>query len=773
MKKPRKHIPGADKPQKYGYFAKDGLSYCVTSTETPRPWCNLLGNLEFGGQFSQCGQGFLWYLSHNHEQVTNWQEMHYSPSRLARGRLVFIKDRQTGKYWTANPQPGERGFSDFYCKVEPGVSTIHAKRNGMDFTMRAFVPWDANVEVWTLTLRNTGRDTRRLAVIPAIEFPTRRITTVGDATFHKDLQAVHSWDSDKRQPVGAFFASDAKVAAFDTNWDTFYGPLNDRLHPRALESGLSNSESQNDYCVGVLEIRTALGPGESFSFNVFTGRAYEKKDIAPLLRRFRKPGAVEEALCAVRSVFERQRQCVQVRIPDRLMQTALNCWSPYCVSIAARFRQMLKVGYRDVLQYQRAHLIFDHKWARENILRILEYQYACGRSVRAYRPHDGSVDARDARDGVSWIADTLCSYIKETGDTGILDEEVPFLDRGHGTVWEHAVRAVTFLFKHRGRHRMCLVGGGDWNDSLELGGKHGRGESVWLTIATCRALRITAEIARHIGKNKDAERFEGWRRALARDVNRIAWDGNWYIYGYNDEGEPVGSKKNAEGRIFANVQSWALMEHIVPADRVNKVWKSLEDYLITDAGTLVLHPPYTKYRTEIGRISAIATGNYEHAAAYVHGTAFAVGAYAANKLGEKAVATWHLAHPTNPLNPNSGCEPYACTTYFTGPSSRHYGRSLNSWFTGSAAWIYFLGIEEILGIKTDFNGLRIDPAIPRTWNGYAVIRKFRGATYRIIVHNPDRVSGGVRQMTVDGRLIPGNIVPVMTEGYHDVNVVMG
>jgi cellobiose phosphorylase len=330
---------------------------------------------------------------------------------------------------------------------------------------------------------------------------------------------------------------------------------------------------------------------------------------------------------------------------------------------------------------------------------------------------------------------------------------------------------VEFLCRNRGRHRMCLVGGGDWNDALEIGGKRGRGESVWLTVAVCRSLRYTAEIARHIGQTREADKFERWRRELARDINRYAWDGNWYIYGFADNGQPVGTARDAEGAIYANVQTWALMEGIVPAGRTAKVWKSIENYLYTDVGVLVLHPPYAAYRPEIGRLSSMATGTYEHASAYAHGTAFLVAAYAANKMGRKAVECWHRVHPSNPLNPHSGCEPYGCTTFYTGPSSMHFGQSLNSWFTGSVAWTYFQAMEGILGVKPEFGGLRIDPAIPPTWSRYEVVRKFRGATYCIQVRNPDHVESGVRRITVDGRPIRGTLVRAQP-GTHEVEVRM-
>jgi cellobiose phosphorylase len=681
---------------------------------------------------------------------------------------------ETGKYWVANPQPGEKGFSEFWCKVEPGISTIHAIREGIEFQMRAFIPWDADIEIWTLSFRNMEKKVRHLAIYPVVEFPTRRIHWYFSAVYLPEVQAIHFVDSDYQSPRGAFFACDREVSGYETSSRRFYGYLNDRLHPAGIEMGLSNKPAENEWCVGVLETRVTLKPGGSLSFNVFTGRALEKKVVRKELKKFRKAGTVEKSVRKIYQYWESLRKRVQVSLPDRTMQIALNCWVPYCVDITTRFRQQTKIGYRDILQYARGYMALNPERSREMLLTALRYQYKAGNAPRAFLPDHSGIDARDARDGVSWIADTLCAYIKETGDRGVLEEVVPYYDnKKGGTVWEHAKRAVEFLYYNRGRHKMCLVGGGDWNDALQLGGGKGRGESVWLTIATCRALRITAEIARYAGETDTAKKFERWRKELADDINRYAWDGGWYVYGFTDDGRPCGTHVEKEGAIYANVQTWALMEKIVPPERTKMLWKNIEDYLCTDAGILVLHPAYTVYRPEIGRISAMPKGAYENASAYVHGTAFLIAAYAANGMGEQAVKYWRIAHPTNPLNPHSGCEPYACCSYYTGPASQYFGYGPNSWFTGSVSWLFFQALEAILGIQPDFDGLRVNPVIPAEWKEYAVTRQFRNATYNIIVKNPHHAVSGVKEVSVDGKRLESNLIPSADGGIHEVEVVMG
>lgn len=495
---------------------------------------------------------------------------------MSRDRLVFVKDRTTGKYWVSNPQPGEKGFSHFWCKVERGVSTIHAIREGIEFQMRAFIPWDDDVEIWTLSFKNIGKKTRNLSIFPAIEFPTRRIHWYFSMVYLPELQAIHFIDSDYQSPKGAFFACDTKVFGYETSSRRFYGYLNDRLHPAGIEVGLSNKSAENEWCVGVLETRFSLKPAATFSFNVFIGRELKKKKVASVLKKFRKVGTIEKAIQKVYQYWEKLKERVQVHLPNKTMEVALNCCVPYCVDITTRFRQGTKVGYRDIIQYARGYMALNPKRSGEMLLTALRYQYADGNAPRAFLPDYSGIDTRDARDGVSWIADTLCAYIKETGDLNILKTIIRYYDKGRETVWEHAKKAVEFLYHNRGRHKMCLVGGGDWNDALQLGGGKGRGESVWLTVAACRALRITAEIARHIGDTSSAKKFERWRNELADDINRYAWDGEWYIYGFTDNVRPCGSHVEKEGAIYANVQTWALMEKIVPTEREKNYGKILK-----------------------------------------------------------------------------------------------------------------------------------------------------------------------------------------------------
>jgi cellobiose phosphorylase len=773
MQKPLKQVPTARKPANYGRFIENGRAYLITTPDTPRPWCNVLGNDHFAGLFSQCGQGFVFNIGFRHEQITNWGEYQYTPGKMHRGRVVFLKDLDSNRYWAGNPQPGEKGFKDFWCRQEPGISEIHAIRNGVEFCMRAFVPPDAEVEIWTVTLRNLTGKKMRLAVVPTVEFPVRKIHWHFTGNYLRDMQAVYFKDANRERPTGSFFACDRPVKKFDASWAAFYGLLNDRLHPQGVERGLSNSVAMNEWCVGALEFHLELAPGKETIFNVYTGRAVKEKDVRPILAKYRRCDEIEKALVKVRAFWARLHDRVKTDLPDPTMQYALNCWSQFCVDVAMRFRQQAGVGIRDMFQYCRGYMALDPKLCREKIMEPLPYQYAAGNCIRMYDPHAGKLQTRDARDNITWLADSLAAYLKETGDWTILKEVVPYYDKGKGTVWEHLRRATDFMSTQLGDHKQALVMDGDWNDGLRISGPKKKGESTWLTIAVCRMLRFTAEIARRLGEKAYADKCLRRRALLADYVNKHAWDGKWYIYGFDDNGRPVGSSRSKEGKIFANVNTWAFMEDIVPEHRKRTVWKSLWDYIWTDVGALVQHPAFTLYDENIGPASSMTPGAHENAGAYSHGSTFFIAALAAQGMGAKAAETWHCIHPTNPRNPHSGCEPYGSTTFYTGAASPRFGASEFSWFSGSAAWMFFVPLEMILGVKPDFDGLRIDPCIPGKWKRYRVMRKFRSAEYDIEVRNPRGVEKGVREVRLDGRLLPDNLVPPAEAGRHKVDVLMG
>jgi len=333
---------------------------------------------------------------------------------------------------------------------------------------------------------------------------------------------------------------------------------------------------------------------------------------------------------------------------------------------------------------------------------------------------------------------------------------------------------ATRLVPLRGKHGITLVAHGDWNDALGAFGREGRGESAWLHLLVIRNLRLLAELAAATGRRAEAKKYLAMRAEMSRAFNRAAWDGQWYIYGWDDAGAPIGSRRSPEGKIHANVQTWALMEGVAPSARAAKLWRAIDKYLWTDLGLITCWPAHYKTQPTGANIRGLAPGTYENAAVYCHGTTFYMAACAACGRGDRALAAAAAMLPTNPKNPRSDLEPYGVTNFYCGPDSRNFGRAPHSWFTGSAAWLLFVGWEGLLGIQPEFAGLRLAPCVPRAWTRWTATREFRGARYAMTFRKPRGSPGlAVKRLVVDGRELAGNLIPILGRGTHRVEVELG
>ncbi|MBA4388862.1 MAG: hypothetical protein C0404_12840 [Verrucomicrobia bacterium] len=776
MPLPPHRIPGPDPRKKWGHFEEDSRFYRVISTDTPRPWMNLMSNGKYGAFFSQHGVGYSFYLTPKTCEVTRWSLNQSRPRFFDASRYIFVKDLDADKYWIGNPQPGDGHlYKGYYCRHSQGWSELRAERNGIEFTYRFFIPLKGTCELWTVTAKNVSGRKRRLALVPAVELPTRSTYLAARGCFNKKLQAVRCVQpSDgmwKRLTTHFFFGLDKKVTAWDTSRDEFWGLRADPRHPQALEKGLGNTDTDTEWMVAAMETRAVLSPGQSFTFNGILGYAEKDADAAFLLRRFRKPGAVDKALADVIADWDQKFLCGSCELPDKDAGRFLSVWGKSATVQVTHGSRGRTIGYRDTVQDLRGYLLVDPSFVKSKMLWLLSYIRKDGSTYRCIDPWAGHHDKDDFRDNPIWTAELVNAYVKETGDIGVLDEVVEYLDGGKGSVWEHLVRIQERLVKLRGEHNLVLVGGGDWNDALGPFGKEGRGESAWLSLLVVRGIRMLVELAERTNRKADASKLVSWRKNIVAAFNKNAWDGEWYIYGWDDAGVPVGSRHSPEGKIHANVQTWALMEKVVPPAREKILWGSIRRYLETDAGLLTCWPAYVKTQPTGARIAEMNPGWMENAAIYCHGTAFYMAACVAAGRGEDALRALQYYMPTNPRNPRSDMEPYGVANMYVGPDSRHYGRGGYSWFTGSVSWFLFVGWEGVVGIKADFDGLRIAPCVPASWTKWSATKFFRGAMYDFEFRKPRGSSDmRVKSLKVDGRKMEGNLVPLFEKRRHKITV---
>jgi cellobiose phosphorylase len=336
------------------------------------------------------------------------------------------------------------------------------------------------------------------------------------------------------------------------------------------------------------------------------------------------------------------------------------------------------------------------------------------------------------------------------------------LDGAPGSIGEHAWKALELLYLNRGSHGLSLVGDGDWNDALEGISKGGKAESAWLTIALFHSQNVMAELYDYCGDKDKAKVLKERSLELKKLLNEKAWDGEWFVYGFTGSGKPIGSHTNKEGKIHLNSQSWAIFSGLADKAQTDKMRAAVKKYLQTDLGPALLGPPYVEEGAEVGRIARLQPGTFENGSVYQHAVTFHILAEIQSGHPEEAYKSFINLLPTNPDNFDTRrtSEPYCTGNYYCGPGHPRFGQNFFSWFTGNAAWLLRIGFDQLLGVKAEFNGLRIDPKVPAAWDHFSMKRIFRGTHYQF---NFQRAKDDVKSLMIDGDKVQGNFVPLQTK----------
>ncbi|HEX3029904.1 MAG TPA: glycosyl transferase, partial [Clostridia bacterium] len=390
---------------------------------------------------------------------------------------------------------------------------------------------------------------------------------------------------------------------------------------------------------------------------------------------------------------------------------------------------------------------------------------------------DLSNDAPDSEifsDDHLWLLISIPAYIKETGDMEFLDAVIPYCDKGEDTVYVHMKMALEFSWSKRGSHGLLLGMRADWNDCINLRGK---GESIWSTFLYYKCLEEMVDLSVRLNKTEDAEHFSKYKEEIKKNIDEYAWDGKWFLRGYLDNGKKLGGQESDQSKIFINSQTWSVVSGAVSQEKGLLAMDSLKEFLATEHGIVKNYPAYRKYDPEIGAITSFPPSLKENAGIFCHSNTWAVIAEALLGRGDRAYEFYRSYLPAA-KNDNADLytmEPYVYCQFITGKEHPyHFGRARNSWLTGTSSWSFVAVSQYILGVRAEYDGLKVDPCIPSTWDKFEVTRYYRGATYVVNVSNPDRVSKGIKELMIDGNKVEGNILPICKDGKeHIVNVVMG
>lgn len=771
----------------YGRFSKDGREFIINDPATPRPWHNYLCNAEYLANVTQHGTGSSFWQPRGEGLRCNVTE-----DRDGSGgpRFVYLRDDEKGTWWTVSGAPGSRKHAGWECRIGLGYQVNRSRVNGIECSWRMFVP-DVNdaVEYWTITVTNVSDAPRSISVIPYLEMHLTGGSTLMDfiavlgGRYEPDARAVFGINSCLKfqAKFKAFLASDSDVAGATVSRDEFVGHYRDYHNPIAVERGdVHNPEAGTEWIGASLRHTMTLLPGETRTINNLIGVVESVDEGRELIGKYLAPGEPEklfEALC--RSAGELCEHTT-VKTGDDQFDRWMNIWLKHQLRFVARWGRVIGRGFRDILQDSLGHRLTDPATAKMCLLEVFSKQYPSGKGIRAWRLPTGVLDLQDYADSPSWMVMALSAYVKETGDFKVLDEKVPFLNpddpyrrsKSSASVWEHVLLAQRHLAKDTGKHGLCKIHYGDWCDTMNGVGRAGRGESVMLSMQVKWGCDLLADLAARTGKRDIEREMREVSARMADAINLHAWDGAWYIRAFDDDGVPVGSNKpppddNGEGRIFLNAQSWALISGVATQERSVALIESVRRHLDTGYGMTLNWPAFTGLKPRIGQMTAMTPGFYENGSVYVHGNCFWIAALAMSGHGTEAWNALRAILPDSDNKPNSDTEPFTIPNYYIGPDvPRRAQRNLylSGWRTGSAAWIYQTAMEWILGVRAEYDGLRIDPHLPDGWTKAVVVRRFRGDTYEVTIRSPTGRGGWVRSVQLGSRRMPGTLISPVGDG---------
>ena len=764
----------------YGNF-KNGCEYAIHKTEIARPQLNYLWNARILSGVNHLGGGNGAYGARACAYIDPDGKGRCSVIRDG-NRYFYIKNKKTGKVFNPGWYPCKTEVENFECVHGLGYSHIGAECDGIKAQTRVFINDCDPCEIWTVTLTNTSSEDVGVSAYSFVEFQLEGYQRYSDynsyvhGEFDEETNTIVCFNMAMERPhewFNGFISTDVKPIAFDTSKRAFLGVYGGIFEPDGVKADkLSNSLAACEQMVGAFQHDFEIKAGESVTFNVIIGAVDNMDTAKALSNKIFAQGKVEADYKALLDSKKSMSTDIFINTGDEKIDNFANYWLKQQVQLCAEVGRDTGKGFRDQLQDAWAVASFNPALAKDKILETLTYMYNDGRCVRGWLPLDHHIYS----DGPTWVAPTINAYIKETGDVDFLKHPVKYLDEGEDTVWDHILTAVRFASDDLGEHNLVKSRDGDWNDSLNMTGLKGKGESVWTSIALYYAITNTAELAKNIVKdeavyNEMLERGERIKEA----VNQAGWDGEWYLAAINDYNEKVGTHTEKEGMIYLNSQTWAVLSNIADDERKQKCLDAVDKYLDSEYGPLTLYPTYTSFNNRIGRLTSFIPGIWENGTPYCHGGTFKVVADCLEGRGDAAYRTITKILPDSDTNPSdhSGCEPYVVTNMFFGPDNPRKGETLFAWVTGTAGWMFRAIVQYMAGFHPSYDSFTVSPCIPSQWKNVTLTRKFRNDTYKLTIKNENGAQSVVKSVIVDGNAIDGNTVALFGDGKtHTVEVIM-
>jgi len=795
----------------FGGFTSDGREYVMVTTResrTPTPWVNVLANPWFGSVVSESGGAYTWCENAHTYRLTPW---HNDPVGDESGEAIYIRDEEDGSYWSPTPLPAG-GVPSYTTRHGFGYSVFEHDEGGISTELQTFVATDAPLKFLSLKLKNHSAHSRRLSLTAVFELVLGRARAANQPYVVSEVDPKTNALLARNAYNGEF---SARVAFLDAS-ETLRSVTGDRLeligrngtaaHPAFLRRAqLSGRVGAGlDPCLG-MQVPVELASGQEREVVFIFGSGRDLADARTLVQRFRGIGAARHALEGVWAYWSRTLGRVNVQTPDVTLDVLANGWLLYQVLAARMFGRSGfyqsggAFGFRDQLQDAMALVHNEPGLLREQILRAAARQFLEGDVQHWWHPPFGRGVRTRISDDYLWLPMAVCRYVAACGDTGVLDENVHFLEgrsvkpeedsyydlpvrsEEFATVYEHCRRAIEHGFRF-GRHGLPLMGSGDWNDGMNLVGDQGQGESIWLGFFLHDVLTRFADIARLHQDSAFVERCLAEAARLRENLEEHGWDGGWYRRAYFDDGEPLGSSTNPECQIDSLPQSWSVLSGVGDPERSRQALGAVDERLVRrDLGVIQLFdPPFDTSALRPGYVKGYVPGVRENGGQYTHAAVWVVMAFAAAGEVERAWELFALLNPVRHGNSATAIAVYKVEPYvvaadvYTNP--QHPGRGGWTWYTGSAAWMYRLVLESLLGVRRERDRLRIEPLLPRAWPGFDLHYRHGDAIYHVHIENLGRDSGNrtVTRVTCDGVEQPEKTVLLRDDGQeHRVEIDVG
>lgn len=760
-------------------FTPDGNGCRIYDPQTPRYWYNYLWNEDrYCAQVSQVGHGRSYYLSEKADMcMINRDDARY----------VYLRNDEDGTCWNIGEGPLNIGVDDYCCTHGIGHSLICSEKNGIRGSWRIFVPKHGFHEVWTLKVANNTGKERRLSVFSAVSFHLEGFSypryyemyRCMKTEFDRELNGIYCASAHPFAPhelYNGFLASSEPVYAWDGDLTKFCGPTSTLTLPDASACALfqrpdvvvkgrdcTDSEASLFILGGVLQHKVILKPGEEKEIRVVFGISASRDDAKKAMERYAGRKNTEKEFLEAEAYNYEKICSLSVKTPDEKINHIMNNW----VKKQADFCIVGKKGVRDNLQIAVALLNYRQEKAEKEIIECLRHQFKDGHGVLTWYPYD---DTRYS-DQPFWIIWAVCELVKETGNLTLLQRKVEWQDGGEAPVLDHVKAAVDRLILDKGKHGLVKIYFADWNDALNTTDDL-EAETVMLSHQFCFALRELRRLMEYAGDTEYARFLQKEYKRLKEDINCCAWDGKWYVRALSEKGN-IGSKDSFGSTIYLNAQTWAVLAGVAENQRLAAVLEAV-DSMEHDFGFPLNLPPYPEYDPHVGRMSGMLPGLFENGGVYCHATGFKILMDCCTGRASKAVETLKKIMPDSDKNPvcQSGAEPYVFTNcYSTNPG--YYGKSYQSWTTGTSAWCLMGLYEGIMGIKRDYNGLRVCPCFPAEWEEAEMTRYFRGSDYHIVIRNPQHIENGKPIVFADRVPWDNEILPVYCDGrMHEIEVVL-